>query len=85
VQKIDISNTLSPIVSQARCDENALISTRVAAASIPFALQSVSNSDSYQVNSTSSNIMSSDFISSSSFTVFTFQFSSKWCESFTRM
>jgi len=44
------------------------------------ALQSAPNSDSYQVNSTSSNVMSSGFISNS-----TFQFSSKWCESFTRV
>jgi len=50
----------------------------------PFALQSAPNSDRYQVNSTStcSNVMSSGFISNSSFTNCTFQFSSKWCESF---
>jgi len=53
---------------------------RVAVAPTSFALQSVPNSDSYQVNSTSSNVMSSGFISNSSFTNCTFQFSSKCCE-----
>jgi len=54
---------------------------RVAVAPTPFALQSVPNSDIYQVNSSSSNVMSSGFISNSSFTNCTFQFSSNWCES----
>jgi len=50
---------------------------RVAVAPTPFALQSAPNSDSYQVNSTSSNVVSSGCISNSSFTNCTFQFSSK--------
>jgi len=56
---------------------------RVIVAPIPFALPSAPNSDSYQVNSTSSNVTSWGFISNSSFTNCTFQFSSRWCESFT--
>jgi len=39
---------------------------RVAVAPTPFALQSAPNSDSYQVNSIGSNVMSSCFISNSS-------------------
>jgi len=58
---------------------------RVAVAPTLFALQSAPTSDSYQVNSTSSNVMSSGFISNSLFTYCTFQFSSKQCESFTRV
>jgi len=58
---------------------------RVVVAPTPFALQYAPNSDSYQVNSTSSNVMFSGFIFNSSFTNCSFQFSSKWCESFTRM
>jgi len=58
---------------------------RVAVAPTLFALQSAPNSDIYQVNSISSNVMSSGFISNSSFTNCTFQFSSKWCEHFTRV
>jgi len=40
----------------------------VAVAPIPFALLSAPNPDSYQVNSAGSNVMSSGFISNSSFT-----------------
>jgi len=58
---------------------------RDAVVTTPFAFQSAPNSDSYQVNSTSSNVMSSGFISNSSFNSCTFQFSSKWSESSTRV
>jgi len=58
-EKEIISNTLSSDASQTRGDDNALISPRVTVVPIPFALQSASNSDSYKVNSTSSNVMPS--------------------------